>query len=125
MPKIVREDVLKNVTYLVWAPPSTLTPQGAIMKWAQKVLPQVKSKLRIFVSFPTKDNTSGLEYFDNVWELENAGKQLKKREVWLSTGFFSIVTSLNFCSSITIFGLDAGKLDCYKKFPRKQKVMFL
>ena len=117
MSRIVREDASKNVTYLIWGPSATTQPDGVIAKWVRKL----PSKLRVFLTFATANNPSGLNYFDDIWALESSGRR-SKQKVWLSTGFFTVVTSLNFCSSVTIFGLDAKELQCGTAKERDLKV---
>ena len=109
---MLRQDLKKSATtYLVWGPTDSLTQTGPISKWASASLKTIKPKPKIFMSFGTENDTYGIQYFDEVWNLEKM-KTKTKSKVWLSTGFFTVVTALNFCNSITIFGLDAKDQNC-------------
>ena len=110
-----------NITYLLWGPDSAVkTPNGSITRWATKILQTLAPKPIIYVTFENGHSTT--PFFRTIWKLENNGSVFDVNK-WLTTGFHSVVTALNFCDSLTIFGLDAQK-SCEDKAKNKIKVSF-
>ena len=118
---LLNSTLRSNITYLVWGPPGSLKPhQGSITRWATKALKKFEPKPIIYVTFENQNRTTN--YFDTVWMLEN-NRSRDDMKTWLSTGFFSVVTALNFCDSLTIFGLDAQN-SCSSNSTKHIKVSF-
>ena len=119
MDRIVNSSLGEKITYLLWGPPATLSGNGSIAKWASRTLQKIKPKPHLYVSF--ENANSSTTYFDLIWALEN-NRSRETTKTWLSTGFFSVVTALNFCDSVTIFGLDAQN-SCENNSTKQIRVM--
>ncbi|XP_075263450.1 alpha-N-acetylgalactosaminide alpha-2,6-sialyltransferase 5-like [Convolutriloba macropyga] len=94
--KISKMESDDKKTYLVWGPNRSVLPDKYAYKFAKRMFHNYKKTIKVYIVKSEK-------YFDTIWELQNKTPRNATR-TWLSTGFFSVVTALNICNQITLFG---------------------
>merc|ERR1712226_230132 len=92
---------LHNTTYLIWGPKQSVEKghRGYARRFAQNTYQKYNKTMDVFI---VKNDTSTM-YFDNIWVLER-GLNRSETHTWLSTGFFTVVTALNICEEVRLFG---------------------
>ena len=98
-----------EATYIGYGGPIEHEIHGAVWNWAMKALTDVSPQTKVFTFVTTEHNPSS-DYFNKLWTLET-NRSLKQTKTILSNGFYSVITALNLCESVTIFGLD-GNSSC-------------
>ncbi|XP_063724073.1 alpha-N-acetylgalactosaminide alpha-2,6-sialyltransferase 5-like [Symsagittifera roscoffensis] len=100
----------EKTTYLIWGPHHDVRSSGSAYKWALRthdfVADHRTPNVKVFI-VGSKNTTN---YFDGIWE-EERGVNRTTTSTWLSTGFFTMVTALNICDQVTLFGF-VKRTDC-------------
>ena len=107
------ELTIQKTTYLVWGPHHDVRSSGSAYKWALTthdfIADHRTPNVKVFI-VGSKNTTN---YFDGIWE-EERGVNRTTTSTWLSTGFFTMVTALNVCDQVTLFGF-VKRTDCAMK----------
>merc|ERR1711879_65107 len=91
-------DTPQQVKYIIWIPER---PRKLSYFWyfADKLRHNFPHRIQVYMG----DDT----HFNDIWKEET--RQSVPGNMWLSTGFFTIVTALNVCDNVTLFGFVSKK----------------
>ncbi|XP_050973777.1 alpha-N-acetylgalactosaminide alpha-2,6-sialyltransferase 5b [Labeo rohita] len=90
----------QNTTFIFWGPGNYMRQDGKGLVYNNlRLLKQMMPKLQIYVISKLK-----MLHFDELFKKET-GKDRKRSNSWLSTGWFTMAIALEICDRINVYGM--------------------